>query len=294
MNADDLKADIVASLTVASMLRSAERPEGLTASAVGGCPAQAGFILRGDEPTDSGDPWMALLGTWIGDGIESDRASVNPDLSHQQRVSVDVAGITISGQYDEMGEDYIADWKTRTKDECRWHARYGADPQHEKQVGILATAAGKSQGFVVYAPRSGTLEDLVVCEVDVERAFAEARLWVRTVVENLNDRDNLPREKPSSWCERFCAYFSTCRGDFLAPDEEIVDDQLRAAVVVAWQTKQEKSRAEKDHAAAMAMLEHVDSGRVGGIRVVSNVVEPTEKRAGYTRREIKKVPGVAV
>lgn len=290
MTPGELKANLVGSLTAASMIRSAERPEGLTASAVGGCPAMAGFILRGDAQTDSGDPWAALRGTYIGDGIEADRALVDPSLSHQERVSIEVAGITISGAYDEMGEDWIVDWKTRSKSQCHFHASHGSDPQHDMQVALLAKATGRSQGFVVYVPVQGTFDDWVVCEVDVEHAFREASLWVRTVVENLSDREHLPRTKPSSWCSSFCNWFTDCRGGFVVPDEEITDDLIASAVVVAHQTKAAKTVAERAHAAAMAQLEGVDSGRVGDLRIVTNHVEPTATRAGYVRKEIKVCP----
>ena len=122
------------------------------------------------------------------------------------------------------------------------------------------------------------------------RSMAAAHLWVRTVVENVGDREHLPRTKPSSWCESFCAWFSDCRGGFVVPDEEITDDQIAAAVITAHHTKRAKTEATEQHAAAMAVLEGVDSGRVGEFRIVTNHVEPTATRSGYTRKEVRLCP----
>lgn len=290
MTPADLLADIEADLVAAQTVIDADRPEGLTFSRVGGCHAQARFVIDGTPRSDAPDRWAAMRGTAIHALLAEYR-----DNLHEQRVTVQVAGLPVSGAYDELLGGAVVEYKTRSVDECRWHANHGPDPAHAMQAALAAKAKGLSQAFVVYVPIAGTFADWVACPVDVEQAFADAERWVGEVLDGDTTRD-----RPSSWCERFCDFYTLCRGALVnAVEEPLTDPVYVAAAEQAADARARRLAAERDEKAAWSRLDGV-TGFVPalGQRIVRTPVPETDIK-GYTRRahvksEIKPYAAPAV
>ena len=317
--ADELRARIEADLLTAHAIRQAERPTGLTASSVGGCPQYAARELLGVPQDSEGEFFRGLRGTWVHDGLADDLALVDPEFTDGRtgrftwRPGGGLPDITGAGDF-ALG-DVSYEVKTRPKTECRWHADHGPDPQHAMQAAIDAEANGRTEAAVAYLPTDAGWEEAVVCVIDVAHWTAEARFWleqvdVRAEYQAMIDRgtrrevalarvlDPVPRDTPLSWCTLFCGHFKDCRGDYIAPaDLEIQDPVIRQAAQEAEHWRRVRLDAKAKETAAKSRLTHAE-GRVsapadGGapIDVRHQDVDDKPGRRGHTKTVITRRPG---
>lgn len=316
--ADELRARIEAGLRVAHLSRNAERPEGLTASSIGGCSMYAGrTLLQMPERSRPGDFWRALRGHYIHEGLADDLALCDPEFTDGRdgRFTWDPGGgfPPITGAADFALGKVIIEAKTRSRDECRWHADHGPDPQHCIQVAQGAHALGYDEAAVLYLPTDAGWEEAVVCMVDIPAALREAAHWldrvdVRADYDRMVSRGipperareralaDLPREPHVYWCRMFCGHFSDCRGDYVpSPALYIQDPVLRAAAQEADHWREIRLDAGRREKAAKARLEEARvQGRVEtppdepDIKVDRRPVEPKPGRRGHTKIVVER------
>ncbi len=80
-------------------------------------------------------------------------------------------------------------------------------------------------------PVNGTFADWRCYERPFDRLVADMALHrYQNVIEAVDAGEELPRDKPPWWCERFCEFFSACRGGEPPQLEEITDPELAAAI----------------------------------------------------------------
>lgn len=316
MNADDVRARLLADFQVAHMVRQAERPDGLTASSIGGCSQYAARELLGVPQGTEGDFWRGLRGTYVHDGMADDLARVDPEFvdcrtrpRYTWQPGWGLPPITGAGDF-AVGGVWV-EAKTRSRDECRWHADHGPDPQHAMQASIGAEAEGHTEAAVAYFPVEGGWEEVSVHMVNVAHWTNEARLWLERAnplpeYQEMIDRgasreralaqvlDPIPREPQVNWCRMFCGHFKDCRGDYVAPaDLEIPDPLVREAVAEAARWRDVRLDAEKREKAAKAMITHAE-GRVStteeAIDVRQQHVAGSDERRGHTKTVVTRRP----
>ncbi len=317
---DRLRARLEADLRVAYAMRQAERPDGLTASSVGGCQSYAARTLLAEPKGDSADILRALRGTWTHDGLADELAQVDPgfvDGREAGRFTWSPGGglPVVTGEFDFLLDGVAVEVKTRSRNECRWHADHGPDPQHAMQA---ATAAHSVPGAradlaaVVYLPTDGGWEEAVVCVVDVPHWLREAAAWLHQVDvrgeyealvahgrEPVEARrqvlDPVPRDAPFSWCQMLCPYFKPCRGDYVPPaDMEIPDPVVRQAALEAERWRQVRLDAKRREDAARSRLTHVEGTVHDGdevVRVAQKEVKPGPGRRGSRTPAVTRRPG---
>jgi hypothetical protein len=291
ITADQLRDDIVATLKAADFMRQVDRAPGLSISSLGVCTSRGIRENTGEDGSSDQDPWNAMRGTYLHAGIAADFETFGKtDIIREEKVSVQIAGITLSGHPDEVREsdDCVVEYKTRDRGECNHFRVHGPDRANAMQTATYARARGKGQAFLVYVPVQGTFDDWVVFEIDVDHWFGEAETWLRGVLEYDGPVDEAPRDKPSTWCEVACPFFDNCRGDHhFSMEDEITDPDLAYAMQVSWAAKQDRLEAEKTEKAANAVLGRT-TGRFGHLRRVRTTVEGTATRAPYDKHEIKE------
>lgn len=280
MTPDDLRARLEAAMRTAYALKQADRPEGLTASAVGGCHSYGARKVMRQPESATGDVWRALRGYFVHAGLFDLLAEVDPgfrDGRGERFTYTGRDGLPVTGELDFALDGTLVEAKCRNRTECRFHADHGASPGHAMQVSVAAVAEGYSEAYVVYLPMDGGLEEAAFCQVDVTHWHGEAQAWlervdVRDDVAALGARgtpereavrrvlDGVDRDAPSLWwCQTLCCFAKDCRGDYVAPlSLEIPAPELRTAAHWAEHWRQVRLDAEKREAAAKEMLRHVE------------------------------------
>lgn len=282
LTAQDVLDDERAALTVQAMTATAERPTGLTSSAVGFCSAKAGYILAGAEPTDMGDPWNAARGNAIHEYVgQAHKALHGDDVALEVRMPVTIAGLDISGKADQMCHrtGVLRERKTRTPEQVRYHQMHGPADEDRWQAAINAVANKARQAFVLYYPTVGTLDHIVCYEVDIPTAFAEAEQWLLRIIGE--DPEQLPKDPPWNVCEATCQFFSRCRSGWQEMEPSITDPRLVEVVEATYFAAETRKEFEEREKALKSALDGL-TGHTDNYKIVRQVVGPTETKAGYT------------
>lgn len=223
-------------------------------SQMAGCRAELGFRVRGEWATDDVDEWRAEAGTalhaWLTGIRRAAAEAAGRDMAFEQEVSYG----GIPGHADEIGYDNgrVTDYKFPAMKSIR----YWDDPlvQDEKFVQVQGYAAAvigtkrwqeaaskagrKPEDLTVrllVAPVDGTFADWRMFERPFDRAVADAAVArYEYVQEAVAAGDELPRDKDTWWCSRWCEFFTACRGgepaDAGGDWPEILDAETAAAL----------------------------------------------------------------
>ena len=216
-------------------------------SGVYGCRSWLGFMAAGEWATEDTDTWRACAGTALHAWIQDIRAQHTG--SDHIEFEVPLKYQDIPGNSDEVNwtKGEITDYKFPSLKS----ARLWADPE------VLAERYTQIQGYCAAAvkdprwkatgtprvrflicPVDGTFADWRVYETDFDAAVADlaadryAEVKAITALRQAGMvTDPLPKDKPYHFCQRYCEFFSLCRGGD-KPDvgEEITDPLLASAV----------------------------------------------------------------
>lgn len=316
MTPDDIRARLHADFRVAHALSNADRPAGLTASRLLGCPSQAARILLQQPPGTENDVYRGLRGKWMHDGLNDDLALVDPGFTdgRKERFTWDPGGglPVVTGAYDLLLDGVPVEIKTAAKEVCRWHADHGARPEHAAQVSAAAVAVKATQAFVVYLPNDAGFDEIAVCEVDPHHWARETVQWLHRVdvrheveaaVERGTPRDRavaqaldpIPREPPVAQCRMMCPWVQACRGDYvIPPDLEVLDPTIRKAAAELEHWRDIRLNAEKKEKAAKAVLAHaegvVHDEQPDPLRIEQRHVEAKPGRRGHTKTVVTRRP----
>lgn len=259
-------------------------------SEVAGCRAYIGFRLEGEWESDDTDDWRATVGHALHEFVG------RHDKGAEEREVETVYG-GFPGHADAVDAGSVTDYKfpTRAVSES---VRRDPEALAQKMIQLHGYAAGLVAAGklppdctvrLLVAPVDGTYDDWWVHEEPFDQAIADAGVArVREVQETLARGLTPPRDMPFSWCERFCEFFTTCRGALGAPsDEPITDPELAAQVRLYGELGEEmspKTKLRKQIAAEIRGLH----GRAGDWRIgltrpsgVKDVVDMDAIRADY-------------
>lgn len=230
-------------------------------SDIGGCPEQARRFLNGDPFTDLPDLTAARIGKWVDAGIKEIRKAANPNLLTDLEVSCTLpSGIRITGHPDEVDPNtpIVVDYKT--KDGIAAVRRTGPDEQQRIQRALQYYACLQSGVFTsedgwvgnAYLDRSGKDPDVYV---DLE-PWSEAKIWVERadtwLLEVLHAKErgvHAERTKYLPFCQRYCRFFTACRGADLLDGEQI--DGALAEMIALYHEADRKEKAGKELKAAL-------------------------------------------
>ncbi len=261
-------------------------------SEMSSCRAYLGHKVRGAWPTDDVDNWRATAGTvlhawWT--GVRAQWA-----LSSGQRLAHDleVSYRGIPGHVDEA--DYTCGEITDFKFPAMRSVRVWDDPevQAEKFVQLqgygaavvgtqewrqAAESAGRDPRQatlrLLVAPVDGTYDDWRVYEQPFDQAVADAAVdRYEAVASAAAAGSPLQRDKPLAWCERFCEFFTSCRGPRAEAEAadgdwpQILDPETAAALERYGESRDLESAGRKDKELAALLIRGV-RGEARGWRV---------------------------
>lgn len=279
LSPEGLTTDIVADLfrtiryeymnQTARSLQSAERRIG--ASELGLCRSYLVHMIS-ETPADDervhDEKLPAIMGTAYGDWIETAYAWRRPNAITQADFEATFpSGITVPGHADIIDPDLNAVFDGKTKDGLELVRRDpNAARQHAYQVrtyvlGLVQAGVLKpgARGFLVYADRSGKDPADVVIEVDCsDAAITEVDEFVGDAIYAYQHSTEAPKDMEYHWCERFCEFFSSCRGVESRAPGVIQDPEVKTALEVRLEQAAIISKAKKLKAEADERLRSVE------------------------------------
>lgn len=275
----------------------------LGVSDVGSCREYARLLTIETAFTDDRSYWAADVGTAVHTLADEAITAKWPDEALVGRtVTVSMpSGLEITGHPDVLLPKTVVDFKT--KDGIRSVARQGPTDQQWTQVMLYALGAVQEGYYrsdspprvaIAFLDRSGATDDVVVWERDYDPlVIAAADEWLSDVVYAVQNDQPASKDKPYSWCEGWCEYFSVCRGEEMAPDGGLLTDpEILSAVEMSVLGKQLAKEGKELQDEAKAALLGV-SGSTGEYAVrwthVGETELPPTFRAGYDRLNITKV-----
>lgn len=263
LSADDYAASMATSLDVYEAMRPRSLQTELGVSSLGHCASEAKFRLLGTPATDAPTARQALFGTAAHDLIGKARQLTKPRLLIEQKLEITMpCGVVIPGHADEIDPDEpsVTDWKT-VADEADMVLlrRTGSSEQQRWQRHVYAWGAIQAgllpaEGVIVrnvWVDRSGTSTHLHVEQepFDINQVYAADR-WLEGVRYAAEHEEETPRDKHHAWCERFCEFFTACRGGQAHPDLIVTDPALvqAAELVLEGRAKEKEGKGIADGA----------------------------------------------
>ncbi|MBO0813852.1 MAG: hypothetical protein J2P30_01660 [Actinobacteria bacterium] len=238
-------------------------------SELGGCRAALGYRLDGAWPSDETDNWAAVRGTALHEYLEPVLAADGV------RTEVDTIYRGVPGHADLVGERWVADLKTKTLASSRvWQG----DPATMKQarIQVHGYAAGLVDAGelpedctvrILVVPIDGTFSDWWCYEEPFDRSLADEGIERLDEVRRLlAEGAPLPKDKPWSWCSKWCPFVSLCRTPGDDAGEPITDPDIAAAVAAYGQMSESISALERDRKKLAPMLAGLN-GTAGDWRV---------------------------
>jgi hypothetical protein len=287
-------------------------------SDLGHCQEYTRRVVVQEPQTDARDVLQAFLGTAIGDHVEDAVAAAWPAAHRGLEVTAALVGDT--GEYSVTGHpDLVVDGggviDIKTKDGLELVQRTGPTRQQLFQRHVYMKGLLDAGWFADIAP-----EDLWTANVWVDRSGATKRVvshidrydpaivrhaaeWLDEVIYAVVHRQEAMKEQPIEFCERYCEYFSSCRG---ATDREIggwiTDPEIREAVALYAEGAEleRQGKRKRDEAKSVLLVPGGDGavhlnglteqGLARAVWVNPVQMRPFERK-GYWKFVIDKAPG---
>ena len=278
-------------------------------SDLGFCRQKSLLTMQGVPYSDSKSTWAAVVGTAVGEWVETAIKDTFPDwlVGSLDDIRVTYAmsnGAEISGTPDIIARPLNALLDLKTKDGFEWEKRNGTSQNHKYQrhgYAKGAIAAGLLDGdrpvYVgnVYLDRSGheqtpyvTLEELDLTLDD------EIASWVDDVIYARIHNEDASRDIAAPVCAQICEFFTMCRGSLPVSDEVEVftDEHILTAIEMYVEGRDLAKKYEAQRKAASRELLGLN-GIGGGWQVRTVHVNPVDIAATY-RNGYDKVDVLAI
>lgn len=189
-------------------------------SDLGKCQEQTRLLIGQQQPTDSPSTWAAQVGTALHDKWAAARAAGNPRLMHNVKVELTLPnGLVVPGTADEVDPDEPSVTDAKTKNGLAVVRRQGADRQQRWQrhgyYGALVQAGIlPAEGIVrnVFLDRSGRDDRPHVEQEPYDPSVLdEMSAWLDEVIDAHKAGHEALKEKPRTFCMRYCQFYSMCR-----------------------------------------------------------------------------------
>lgn len=281
-------------------------------SDIGFCRNKTVLTIKEVQPSNSSPSWAAAVGTaiheWTGQQLKDmfpDWIIPMPEDGDKYRVTAHLprTGAEITGTPDTVIPKYNAVLDTKTKDGLLEARRYGSSQNNKMQLHLYAKGcleAGlldPSRPVIVgnvFIDRSGReLTPYVDAYLYEEAYIDEIEDWVEDCIYAVRNGEEGSRDIPASRCEKFCEFFTACRGSLPMHDPEpIVDPEIVHGIDMFVEGAALIKQGNALKREAKSILDGVN-GSDGRFQVRWVRVEPTAvdsfTRAGYDRLDVVKV-----
>lgn len=291
--------------------RTAQSRAGLLGpSDIGFCRQKASLVGRGVQPTDSNDPWAAVIGTAIHKHVEGFIESTFGDtwIVERQRLTAKLprSGAEISGTCDLIMPDDNLVIDIKTVDGLKKVQNYGPSQGHRYQRHLYAMGAVDAgifdptrQVYVgnlyidVSRGNSGDEKVWVTIEPMDDSLTDEIDSWVEDVIYSMRYNEDAARDIAAPICETFCEFYTACRGALPMRDSEPLDSpEILQAVDMYVRGRDMEKEGKAMKSEASSVLTGLN-GSTGEWQVRTTQVSPQEipgfTRKASTRLDIRRV-----
>ena len=279
-------------------------------SDIGFCRQTAALTVKEIAPTDSSSPWAAVVGVAMhkhlagflqnafGDSWIVEEAKVTATLPRTQA--------QISGTPDYVVPEFNLILDAKTVDGLKKVQTYGPSQGHRYQRHLYAMGAldagllnPDEQVFVgnVYIDVGrGNPDDpkvWVTIEPMDDALTDEIDSWVEDVIYAVKQGEDASRDIAAPVCERFCEFFTVCRGSLPTSESEpFTDPEIVHAVDMYVQGRDMSKEGEQMKKEASAILKGLN-GSTGEWQIRTVTVNeqdvPGYRRAASTRLDVRRV-----
>lgn len=276
----------------------------LGVSDIGVCREKARRMVLNEQPTQHVGRYdlASAIGTAVGTLFEEGISMLDPGWKAQGEVEVQlrVRGwvLTIVGHPDLFSRTNLIDFKT--KNGLGMVRRSGPSDKERFQTALYAGALIRTGQMdercylhLAYIDRSGETAEPVIWS----RPFSwdevrEAEAWLDDVIYAVEMGEEASRDKPREFCWAACEYAPACRGDDTDVEGLITDPEVIDALKVRAEAMEAIKVSEKDKKSAESVLRRF-TGSTGEWTIrsidIPETIVPEQKRAGYTRLDIRPV-----
>lgn len=312
MNTNDIEQTVAALVDIAvrsgveNEPRTQQSRAGLIGpSDIGFCKQKATLTVKEVQPTDSTDPWAVAIGVAIHNHIERflEEAYGDTWLIEKQKVTATLprTGAEITGTPDLIIPEYNLVIDAKTVDGLRKVQHYGPSQSHQFQRHLYALGAidaglldPSKQVYVgnLYIDVSRGDHDspkvwVTIDEMD-EALTDEIDSWVEDVIYAVRHGEDAEREIAPAVCERFCEFFTVCRGSLPSQESEpLIDPEIVQMVdlyVRGRDMEKEGAQMKKEASAVLTGL----NGSTGEWQV-RTVTVAAQDIPGYQRKASKRL-----
>jgi hypothetical protein len=274
LNASPYVEQVMADLHDWDAQRSRSKQSDLGMSQVGLCARQAQYVM--EEGGKPGFSMAAIMGTAFHDVLYEARK--HRPVSAEREVVLTHEGITVMGHPDEWDSQSVTDFKTSATETID---RYELDPDSVPrnylwQVHLYA-AALLARGEItqeypllrlVFFDRNGKREPLCLERKFSPDVLSEAINWLREVHGHIEAGTEADREKPVTYCQDYCAFFSVCREPYLSRETAaMLTGDAADHAEAYWHLAQEKRKTENAMKDLKAELRGVQGRTETGVTV---------------------------
>jgi len=288
--------------------RSIQAREGVIGpSDLGFCKQKALLTLKGVPYSDSRSIWPAVVGTAVGEFVETALKRMFPTWIvgsvDQIRLPYKLGnGAVVEGTGDVIVPEWNGVFDLKTKDGLKLVKRQPPSRNYRYQrhaylkgavaLGILDPSRPLYVGNI-YLDRSGKDDDPYVQVEEADPTLDdEITSWVDDVIYARLHNEDAEREIVPAVCERICEFFTVCRGSLPIHDEvEVFEDGDTLDAIDLYVTgRANKKEGEDDMEQAKTVLLGLN-GIGAGHQVRTTWVPPTSSKVGYDKVEVTPLRG---
>jgi hypothetical protein len=235
--------------------RSQHSDDGGVGASSFGCREEMRHILLKHERTDSPDKTAAIIGSYIDAGIKQSRKAANPGLIvDAEYVCTLPNGFSFPVHPDEVDPDEPSVTDYKTKNGLAAIRRGFADESYRIQrhiQGLAAIQAGVVDESVivrnVFIDRSGADPHAHVEQEPFSwDVIGQATEFVNDVLYAIKHNETTVCDRPRSFCERYCAFYTMCRGHEIEDDNTPITDPRLARMVAAYMEAETQEKQAKE------------------------------------------------
>ena len=274
-------------------------------SDIGFCRNKTALVIKEVGPTDASNPWAAAIGVAIHRHIEQFIKDVYGEtwIVEGDKVTATLprAGAEISGTADLILPEYNLIIDIKTVDGLRKVQHYGPSQSHLYQrhlyamgaidAGILDPSKQVYVGNLYIDVSRGDPESakvwVTIDEMD-DSLTDEIDSWVEDVIYAVRYQEDASRDIAPAICERFCEFFTVCRGGLPSQESEpLLDPEILQAVDMYVRGRDMAKEGEQMKKEAAQVLTGLN-GSTGEWQVRTVEVAPQDV-PGFTRKASRRL-----
>lgn len=276
---DQFAARLNVALNSFEAMRPRTMQRELGVSSVGGCRAEALYRLTDVPETDQPPARRALHGTALHTLYGQAMGWYDPELIIEPEIKVTLpSGLVIIGHPDfiDPAEPSVTDLKTKDDEAALYLQRRNGSSEQQRYgrhlYGLGAIQAGlvREEGLLVrnvWVDRAGqSLEPFVEQEPFDYDVVLAADSWIQDLMYAAEHGEDVPKDKPYDYCQKYCAFWTHCRGAETHGEAVVTDPEMVEAAAALFEGRDQSKTGGMLEKAAKVVLAPLQSSVNGDLR----------------------------